>query len=220
MDIDEVGVAGLVRVGPDVSIHLVPPRVAHRFELRDLMGVLTLPDRRMVVGDLFDATTPELVQPRVAHVTHDRACLVDDRDGEDARHAVPLRPQAGGSMDLVVRDRDRFPYTIYDGPGFSFHSRPEHRQGDVGRLAAGGPTADAVDDHEQAPRRVTVEAVLVDLPLQTGIRLACRPEHSHGPDHFAWRVRCVIHTYKTTRPPQSTRKRTRTHNRTAIIDPF
>ena len=129
----------------------------------------------------------------------------------------------GGAVDLVVRDRDRFPDPIDDGPGLALEPRPQHRQRDVGGLAAGGLAADAVDDHEQAARDVDVNAILVDLPLQAGIGLA-------GRRSACWSVRIASVTSRRasetrsrgrtiTSPPQSARKRNRAHKSNAIIGP-
>ena len=46
---------------------------------------------------------------------------------------------------------------IADRPGLALEPRPQHRQRDVGRLAAGGLATDAIDDDEDAARHVDVE---------------------------------------------------------------
>ena len=69
---------------------------------------------------------------------------------------------------------------------FSRSSRARRADRRVGGLAAGGLTADAVDDDEQAACGVDVEAVLVDLAAQAGIGVAGgvqRPDRVHGAAH-------------------------------------
>ena len=153
--VDEVRIVGLVRVGSDIAIHLVAPRVVHRLELGELAGVFALADRRVIARDLVDAIRGELVQARVADVAHHGARVVDNNDGEDARHPVPLRPQDGGTVDLVVRDRDCLAHAIDSGAGPAFESRPHRRERDVGGLSAGRLAADTVDDQEQSTRGST-----------------------------------------------------------------
>ena len=45
VEVDETWIAGFVRLGTDVAIHLIPPRMVHRLELRDLMGILAFANR-------------------------------------------------------------------------------------------------------------------------------------------------------------------------------
>ena len=45
VEVDEIRIVGFVRVGTDVAIHLIPPRMVHRLELGDLMGILALANR-------------------------------------------------------------------------------------------------------------------------------------------------------------------------------
>ena len=190
--VDEVRIVRLVGVRTDVAIHLVAPRVVHRLELGELVGIFALANRRVIAGDFVDAIVPQLVQPRVADVADNRARLVHDHDREDARHAIPLRPQPGSAMDLVVRDRDGFPHPIDHRPRLPFQPRPHHCQRDVGGLSAGRVAADAVDDHEQASRHVDVDAIFVDVPLQARVgvgRGSERARYPHRLIHSALRER-------------------------------
>ena len=45
VEVDETRIAGFVRVGTDIAIHLIPPGMVHRLELGDLMGILALANR-------------------------------------------------------------------------------------------------------------------------------------------------------------------------------
>ena len=174
--VDEVRIVGFVRVGPDVAIHLIAPRVVHRLELGELVGIFTLADRRVIARDLVDAFVPKLVQARVADMAHHGARLVDDDDGEDARHPVPLRPQDCGAMDLVVRDRDRFAHAIDERSRLALEPRPHRRQRDIGGSSAGRVAADAIDDQEQPSRQVEVDAIFIDVALQAGVGVRRRSE--------------------------------------------
>jgi hypothetical protein len=130
-------------------------------------------------------------------VTGNRVSVVDHHDRQDARHAVPLRPRSRGAVDFVVRDRDRFPDAIDEGPGFPLESRPQHRQRDVSGLTTGGLSADAVDDHEQAARDVDMNAIFVHFPVHAGIGLAGGAQRAGCPYHFVHftsRVRNAIQT--------------------------
>ncbi len=85
-------------------------------------------------------------------------------------------------MDFVVGDRDGLSHPIADRSCLPFQSPPEHRQRDVGGLSTRGLTTNPVDDNEQAARDVDVEPILVDIPLQSGIGVACRSQRAHRPD--------------------------------------
>ena len=63
LDVDEIGIAGLVRLRADVAIHLIAARVLHRVELRQLARVFALADGRVIARDLLDAAGTQLVQP-------------------------------------------------------------------------------------------------------------------------------------------------------------
>ena len=141
----------------------------HRLELGELVGIFTLADRRVIARDLVDAVVAKLVQPRVADMADHGAHVVDDDDGQDARHPVPLRPQDCGAMDLVVRDRDRFAHAIDKRSRLALEPRPQHRQRDIGGSSAGRVAADAIDDHEQPSRQVEVDAIFIDVALQAGV---------------------------------------------------
>ena len=142
-----------MRLRPDVAVHLVAARVSHRLGFRQLVRILALADRRVIVRDLLDPIVPELVEAGVADVADRRPAILDDGDGEDARHARPLRPHRGEAMDLVVGDRDRLPHAIGGRSGLAFEARSQHRERHVGSLATGGLSAHAVDDGEDAARR-------------------------------------------------------------------
>ena len=167
--VDKVRIVGFVGVGPDVAIHLIAPRVVHRLELGELVGILTLADRRVIARHLVDAFVPELVQARVADMAHHGAHIVDNDDGQDARHPVPFRPQDCGAMDRVVRERDRFTHAIDKRSRLALEPRPHRRQRDIGGSSTGRVAADAVDDQEQPSRQVEVDAIFIDVALQAGV---------------------------------------------------
>src|SRR6187401_2341224 len=123
----------------------------------------------MIVRDLLDVAVAHFVEARVADMSDRGHAVLDDGDGEDARHAVPLRPRRRQAMDLVVGDGNRFSYTIADRPGLSLEPLAQHAQGDVGSLSAGGLPANTVDDDEQPARLVNEEAILIDLTLKAGV---------------------------------------------------
>ena len=61
-DLDEVRVAGRMRLGAHIAIDLVAARVPHRLQLADVARVLPFAHRRMIPGDLGDPAAPQLVQ--------------------------------------------------------------------------------------------------------------------------------------------------------------
>ena len=113
----------------------------------------------MVPGDLLDPATTQSVEACVADVSDRRNSLLDDRDGEDARHPVPFRARRGQAIDLVVGNRDRLSHALGDRPRLAFKPFSQHRKGDIGRLPAGRLPADTVDHDEQAtpPRRCGID---------------------------------------------------------------
>ena len=175
-DVDELRIARVVRLRAHVAVHLVPARVLHRVGLGKLSGILPLADRRMIPRDLVDAAAPQLVEPRIADVTDHEPVVGHDRDREDARHPLPLGPQRGQPVDLVVGDRDRLAHAVVDLARLALEARAQHRERGLGRFLAGGLTAHAVDDDEQAPGRIVVEAILVDRTLQPRMAVPRRPQ--------------------------------------------
>jgi hypothetical protein len=161
------------RVGADVAIDLVAPRVPHRFDFRELVRVLALADRRVIARRLLDPAVAQLVEPRVADVADNRAPLLDDHHRENARHPAPFLAHRRHPVDFVVRDGDGLADTIGKGAGLALETCAQHLHRDVRGLAAGSLAADAVDNDEQAAGDVVVEPVLVDLALQAGVRVAC-----------------------------------------------
>jgi hypothetical protein len=126
----------------------------------------------VVACDFLDAAAPQLVEARVADVTHDRAAFLDHDGGEHARHALPLGPARGDAMDLVVGSADRLADTAFDGACLSRKTLSEHRQRDVGGLPAGRLPTDAVDDDENPAGGVEIVTILVHVAMQTSIARA------------------------------------------------
>ena len=154
VEIDELGIRLLVRLRADVAIHLVPPRVPHRVDFGDLVGVLALADRRVIARDFLDAVAAELVEPRVArHARSSRAC--SPTTATVSTHAIPVhsgREDATRRISLlaiVIASRTR----SRGRAGLPLEPRPQHRQRHVGGLAAGRLAADAVDEDEEAAGR-------------------------------------------------------------------
>src|SRR5688572_19258817 len=143
--------------------------MAHGMELRDLVRVLAFADRRMVACDLLDVAVANLVEPRVTDMSDGGHVILDDHDGEDAGHAGPFRAGGRQAVNLVVGHGDCLTYALPNGSGLALEPLAQHAQRNVGGLAAGRLSADAVDDDEQTARLVGVEAILVDLTLKAGI---------------------------------------------------
>ena len=87
----------------------------------------------------------------------------------------------GQAVDFVVGDGDRLADAFVDRAGFALEPVAQHRQRHVRGFAAGGLTADAVDDREEAAAGIDVEAVFVDFALQAGIGGAGGGEGVRGP---------------------------------------
>ena len=128
----------------------------HRLELGELAGVLALADRRVVGRDLLDRPAAQLVEPRVADVADHRAVAVDHRDREHAGHAVPLGRERGLAVDLVVGEGDGVADAIRVGRRCRSQPRAHDVERRIGRPPAGGLSADAVDDDEDAALGIDV----------------------------------------------------------------
>src|SRR5688572_11908549 len=123
----------------------------------------------MIACDLLDVTVAGLVEPRITDMSDGSHVVLDHRDGEDAGHAVPFRAGGRQAVKLVVGQGDRLTYSLLNRTGLALEPLAQHAQRNVGGLAAGRLSADAVDDDEQTARLVGVEAILVDLTLKAGI---------------------------------------------------
>src|SRR5688572_4422464 len=148
----------------------------------------------MIARDLLDVAIAHSVETRVADMPDCRPAVLDDRDGQDARHAVPLRPRRRQAMDLIVGDGNRFAHALANGSGLAFEPLAQHAQRHVGRLATGGLSAHTVDDDEQAARFVNVEAILVDLTLAAGVGGAGGGNRAEG-WHMANQLRPVLNSH-------------------------
>ena len=138
-----------------------------------LVVVLALAHRRMVVGDFADLTAANLVEPRIAHVSHHRRAVVEHRHGKHAGHPLPFRIAARGAQNLVIRHGDGFAHALFRGAGLPFQARPHAAHGDLGGLLARGLPADAVHHQENAALRVDMQRVFVVLAHRA--RVATRP---------------------------------------------
>jgi hypothetical protein len=117
-----------------------------------------------------------------------RPAVLHEHDGQNARHAIPLRPQRRQPVYLVVGDGNRFPDPIGLRSRLAFETFSQHREGRIGGLTTSRLAADAVNHDEQATYQVNVKAILVDFPVKTGIALSRRPDRTddlHDSDNYS-----------------------------------
>jgi hypothetical protein len=125
----------------------------------------------VIARDLLYAVVPELVETRISNVADDRVAVLDDGNGEHACHAIPLEPRGGKTIDLVVGDRNGLADAIVSRTSLAFEASAQHGERDFRSFAAGGLSADTIDDHEQATVGIAVEPILIDLSLEPGVGL-------------------------------------------------
>src|SRR5688572_22708129 len=155
--------------------------MAHRLRFRKLEGVLTFSDWRMIPCDLVNLTAAKRVEARVPDMPDGRLAVLDDSYGQHACHALPLGTARGKTVDLVVGDRDRLADAIGDGAGLALETLADHRERNVGSLAARRLPSHAVDHDEQASRLVNVESILVHIALATRVGRARSGECGERP---------------------------------------
>ena len=161
LQLDEILIVGLVIFRPHIAKYFIAPRMPHGVGLAQLAAVFTLADGRLVVRDLLNGSVPDLIQPRIPHMTHHGAAILQHRHGEHARHALPFRIAARRAQNLIVGHGDGLANALFGGPGLSFQARAHAVYRDRGGLFARGLSANAVHHQEDAALRVDVECVFV-----------------------------------------------------------
>ena len=125
-EVDESGIGRFVRFRSDVTVDLVPARVAHRLEFGQVSRILSFANRRVIPRDLLDATITKLVEAGITDMPDRCRSILDDRDCEDAGHPVPFRTGRGEPVDLVVGNRNGFPDPLPNRSGLAFEPFAKH----------------------------------------------------------------------------------------------
>src|SRR5579884_2601312 len=87
--------------------------------------------------------------------------VFDKGDGEDAGHAVPFGTGMGLFVDLVVGERDGFAETVFRGTGLALEAFAQDFNRSFRCMLAGGLSAYAVDDREDAAFGIDIIAVFI-----------------------------------------------------------
>jgi hypothetical protein len=93
--------------------------------LVDLSTILALTYRRVILGQLAYLTTPDQVKPRVADMSDGDNALLDDSNGEDASHPVPVRIGLCEAINLVIRECDGFPNAVRNRACLALQAGPQ-----------------------------------------------------------------------------------------------
>jgi hypothetical protein len=79
----------------------------------------------MVARDLFDLAAANLVGAGIAHVAQDSVAVFDQRQRQDAGHALPGRVVAGCFVDCIVSQGDGLADTLFGRLGRPLQAPPE-----------------------------------------------------------------------------------------------
>src|SRR5262249_35479124 len=123
--------------------------------------VLSFTDRGMVTGYLGDPTLPDLVEARIAHMPDYGRSVVEQDNGQDARHAAPFGMGARRPKNFIVGHRDGLRDTFRGASRLAFQAAANPGQRNLGRLLASSLTANAVDHDEDATLGVNMDSVLI-----------------------------------------------------------
>ena len=170
VNVDEILVIRVVTGRSDVAVNLISSRVRHGFGFGQLPAVLEFADGGMVAGDFFERSGAGFVEAGIPNMANGRGLVGDEGDGQDARHAFPVRALGGCVEDGVVGERDGFTNSLLRRAGRALQAAPEPFTGDLGRVFPGGVPAHAVDDQ--------IDAALV-VEGRPGLRYYCElPDRS------------------------------------------